>query len=152
MTRTFLALSLFLSMSASASTDPTYATLRAGRPDGRTIPVKDLSFDRDAYRITLDGTLHLLAPLSGKNIGAVFIGHGAYELTPATEVERKSLAINASDPSLKTLRDEFDSMIVFDTDLLAQAAKAAPLSTGAADSAAMQAWDRFLKFEQTELR
>src|SRR5436190_4573079 len=85
---------------ASAAVDPPYAALRAARPDGRTIAVNNVAFDHDVYLVTLSGTLHLLAPAGGKTVGAVFLGHGAYELTPVSEVERRTLAINASDPAL----------------------------------------------------
>src|SRR5881392_1176578 len=118
MTRILLAVGLFAAVTAVASSDPTSTAMRATRPDGRTIRVKDLAFDRDVFHITLNGTLHLLAPVSGKNVGAVFIGRGAYELTPASDVERGMLAVNAADPSLKTLRDDFDAMTIFDADLL----------------------------------
>lgn len=149
---TLWAIGLFAALTAAAAPDPTYTALRAARPDGRTIAVNDFAFDRDVYHITLAGTLHLLAPVAGKNVGAVFVGRGAYELTPASEVERKTLAVNVSDPALKTFRDEFDSMVIFDADLLDQAAKKSPIATGAADSAAVAAWNRFVSFEQKELK
>src|SRR4029079_14543904 len=105
---------LLSALAAVASPDPTYTALRAARPDGRTVAVKDFAFDRDVYHVTLNGTLHLLAPVDGKDVGAVFTGHGAYELTPVSEVERKMLALNANHSALKTLRDDFDAMTIFD--------------------------------------
>jgi hypothetical protein len=146
------AVALFTAVTATAASDPTYSAFRAARPDGRTIAVTNLAFDRDVFHVTLDGTLHLLPPVAGKNAAAVFIGRGAYELTPASEVERRTLGVNAADPALKTFRDEFDSMVIFDADLMAQAAKASPIATGAADSAALAAWNRFANFEQRELK
>ena len=137
---------------ASASVDPTYAALRAARPDGRTIAVNGLAVDRDVYHVTLSGTLHLLAPVGGKTVGAVFLGHGAYELTPVSEAERRSLANNAADPALKTLRDEFDAMTIFDEALIAQLGKNAAPANGAPSAEAMQAFERFRSFERKELK
>ncbi|HKO54383.1 MAG TPA: hypothetical protein VJ276_00815, partial [Thermoanaerobaculia bacterium] len=58
-----------------------YRALRDARPDGRTIALHRFTFERDAYRFTLDGTLHLVGD---DNAIAVFLGRGTYELTPAT--------------------------------------------------------------------
>lgn len=140
-----------LTAAASFAGDPTYTALRAARPDGRTIAVNNFTFDRDVYHVTLNGTMHLLAPVSGQTVGAVFTGHGSYELTPASDVERKSLAINADDASLKTFRDEFDSMTIFDAELLEQLMKTASKS-GTPDPAATQAFDRFLNFERKDYK
>lgn len=148
----FAGAALLSALSAVASPDPTYTALRAARPDGRTVAVHDLAFDRDVYHVTLNGTLHLLAPVDGKDVGAVFTGRGAYELTPVSEVERKMLALNAADPALKTLRDEFDSMTIFDAALIAQLAKSAAPAKGAAAPEAAEAYDRFLNFERKELK
>ena len=81
MKRILLALAAFSAFSAAAATDATYSALRSARPDGRTIAVHNFTFDRDVYHVTLDGTLHLLAPVAGTTVGAVFTGHGSYELT-----------------------------------------------------------------------
>jgi len=146
------AVTALAAVSGFAAGDPTYTAFRAARPDGRTVAVQNLSFERDAYRVTLNGALHLLPPVAGKDVGAVFIGRGAYELTPSSENERKMLAVYTADPPLKSLRDDFDSMILFDADLMARAAKGAAPGAGAPDPAAGQAWDRFLNFEQKELK
>jgi len=149
---TLVAAALFVAIAAPAATDPTYSALRAARPDGRTIAVNDFAFDRDVYHVTLNGTLHLLAPVDGKTLGAVFTGHGSYELTPASEVERKTLAINAADPSLKTLRDEFDSMTIFDAALIEQLSKNKAPVKGAPAAEASEAYERFLGFERKDLK
>src|SRR6266540_2102180 len=96
----------FAAVVSFADPDRSYVALRAARPDGRTIAVNNFVFDRDVYHVTLNGTLHLLAPVNGSTVGAVFTGQGSYELTPATETERRMLAINADDASLKTFRVE----------------------------------------------
>ncbi len=151
MKRILLGLAALAAFSAAAATDPAYSALRSARPDGRTIAVHNFTFDRDVYRITLDGTLHLLAPAGGATSGAVFTGHGSYELTPASNNERQSLAINANDPALKTLQDTFDAMTIFDTGLLKELMKTGP-ATGAPDATAGQVFDRFLRFEQKDLK
>jgi Peptidase family M1 domain len=137
---------------AAAAADSTYTALRAARPDGRTIAVSDFAFDRDVYHVTLNGTLHLLAPVDGKTVGAVFTGRGAYELKPATEVERKTLAVNAADPALQTLRDDFDSMTIFDAALIDQLSKKSPPVKGAAAPEATDAYEKFLAFERKDLK
>jgi hypothetical protein len=115
------ALSLAVCASALAATDPTYTALRAARPDGRTIALQSFAFDRDSYHVVLNGTLHLLAAVDGKSVGAVFIGSGSYELTPASETERRLLALNADAKDLKTFKEDFDWMVVFDPELIAHA-------------------------------
>ena len=87
---------LFLVLSAasiSAATDPVYTALRDARPDGRSMTLTAFTFDRDVYHFTLNGALHLLAPVNGTTVGAVFVGKGEYTLTPATDDERRSLSL-----------------------------------------------------------
>src|SRR5437588_7178773 len=85
-----------LAAPVQAATDPTYAALRGARPDGRKIPVQGLVLERDAFRFQLDsGALHLLAPVEGRTIGAVFVGQGSYRLNPAIQTEARQLAIYA---------------------------------------------------------
>src|SRR5206468_3982794 len=47
---------------------------------------------------------------------------------------------------------DFDAMTIFDADLLAQLAKRTPPTTGAIDAAAAHEWNRFLTFEQQQLK
>ena len=80
----------FVASTASAQDAAEYRDLRASRPDGRRISVKDLILARDAFRITLQsGVVHFLAPLGRDTFGAVFIGQGTYVLNPATPAERR---------------------------------------------------------------
>jgi hypothetical protein len=104
-----------------AADDATYRALRALQPDGRTIAVNNFSFDRDVYHVTLTGTLHLLAPVDGKTVGAVFRGQGAYQLTPASPVTKRQLQINAGDDKLASLSDTFDQAMFYDTALVTAA-------------------------------
>ena len=64
MYRSLIAVGLFAAATAFAASDPTYVALRAARPDGRVIDVKDFAVDRDAYHISLTGALYPLAPES----------------------------------------------------------------------------------------
>ena len=146
-----LAGGMFVAATLFASTDPNYTALRAARPDGRTIAVNNLTFDRDAYHVTLNGTLHLLEPVSGTTVGAVFLGTGSYELTPASDAERKLLAVNAGDSALTKLRDDFDSMVIFDRELMTQLSKT-PAAKGAPSSDATRAYERFMDFQKKDLK
>lgn len=98
------AVALFATLSLSAADDPTYKAVRGARPDGRTIAVNNLAFDRDVYHLTLTGTLHLLAPVDGRTFGAVFSGQGRYELKPASIVETRSSRSRRATTSSQCLR------------------------------------------------
>jgi hypothetical protein len=140
-------LSIALTASAFAASDPTYTALRNARPDGRSVALHDFAFDRDVYHVVLNGTLHLLAPVDGKSVGAVFTGQGSYELTPASETERRLLAVNADVKDLVTFKDDFDSMVVFDSALIQQAGTA---SAGAPSPDASSKLDRFLQAQKKD--
>src|SRR4029079_8233226 len=91
-----------------------YRDLRASRPDGRRIPVKDLVLERDAFRITLQsGAVHLLAPLGRDTFGAIFIGQGNYVLNPATASERRHLQLVSG--STEVLSDRFTKLMLLFT-------------------------------------
>lgn len=126
----FLALPLFAD----------YRTLRDARPDGRTIALHAFVFERDAYRLTLDGTLHLVGP---DDAIAVFLGKGSYELTPANAAERRQLAIWTADDKLTVLRDGFESAVFFSTDLVAAAG--ASKRNGTPNARALAVYDAFLQ-------
>ena len=147
----FCAISVFAALSLSAATDPTYTALRAARPDGRTITVNDLKFDRDAYHITINGTLHLLAPVDGKTIGAVFTGGGQYTLTPATDDETRQLRLNSGDDKLTALSDTFETAVFFDAALIKAAEAAGTAKTVPVSGDAAKAFDDFLKRERKNL-
>src|SRR5258708_21342452 len=146
-----LAIAVFVSVTAVAATDATYRPRRAARPDGSTIGVQNLRVGGEVSHVTLDGTLHLLAPVGGTTVGAVFTGHGSYERTPDSNAERQSLAINTNDPALKPLSNDFDAMTIFDAALLKDLMKSAP-AAGTPDATAGQAFEKFLRFEQKELK
>jgi hypothetical protein len=140
---------LALASAASAQDAVEYRALRASRPDGRTITVNNLTLERDAYRITLrSGVVHLLAPVGRDTVGAVFIGEGSYQLTPATDTERRHLQLvtNRAD----VLTDRFTRLILLFTDRTAAELQAhAPVTTGAPDGAATRAYEDYLQREQS---
>ncbi|MEO8503374.1 MAG: M1 family aminopeptidase [Acidobacteriota bacterium] len=109
-------LSILLCLAASAAHgagDPTYDALRAARPDGRVVAVSGMSLDRDAFHFKFDsGAFHLLTPVGGRTVGAVFVGHGSYTLEPASETERAHLALLTGNDKLEVLRDEFDRLVL----------------------------------------
>lgn len=152
LTRLFAVASLLLVSAAFASSDPTYTAVRAARPDGRTIAVANFTFDRDVYHVTLNGTLHLLAPAEGTTFGAVFIGQGSYELKPATELERKSLVLYTGEEKLTTLTDTFDRATIFSADVLAAAEALSAAKSGAPSAEAVNAYNDYLKWQRKDLR
>ena len=143
---------LILVASTAAAQDATeYRDLRAARPDGRRIPVKDLVLERDAFRITLQsGVVHLLAPLGKDTFGAVFIGQGNYLLNPATASERRHLQLVTN--STEVLRDRFTRLILLFTDRTAADVLAhGAVETGAPDQAAIRAYDDYLERQRDDL-
>jgi hypothetical protein len=142
---------LIVTSTASAQEAADYRSLRASRPDGRSIPVKDLTLERDAYRINLhSGVVHLLAPVGRATVGAVFLGEGSYQLTPATAAERRHLQLVTG--STEVLSDRFRRLVLLFTDRTAEELLAhAPAVTGAPDQAATRAYEEYLQREQTGL-
>jgi hypothetical protein len=148
---TLWSIALFAAATATAAPDPTYTALRAARPDGRTVAVNALVFDRDAYHITINGTLHLLAPVDGATVGGVFLGNGQYTLTPATDDEQRSLRIQSGDERATSLSDTFESAVFFDAPLIKAAeAAAGAAKAGAPNGEAVKAFDDFMKRERKD--
>ena len=84
--------------------------------------VSGLVLERDAFRFQFDsGAFHFLAPVGGRTVGAVFVGHGSYRLSPATANERRQLALaSGGDKGFETLTDEFDDLVLLFADDTAQ--------------------------------
>ncbi len=147
--RIFALLAICLLAVTASAGDPVYDAIRAARPDSRTLTLTNFTFDRDVYRFTLNGTLHLLGEVQGKTFGAVFVGSGSYVLTPASLHERRQLAIQTADDKLATLSDQFDSAVFFSTELLAAADKVAGKSEGENDKA-KDVYDSYLKRQRKD--
>jgi hypothetical protein len=133
--------------------DPTYAALRAARPDGRVVPVKGLVLERDVFRFQFDsGAFHFLAPVAGRTVGAVFLGQGRFRLSPATEAERRQLALaSGAGQGFEVLDDVFDELVLLFVDDTAQEiGLAAPVESRAPDLLAVQAYERWLKRQRQD--
>src|SRR5688572_6996579 len=150
--RVIACLLLLVASTASAQDATEYRDLRAARPDGRSVTVKDLVLERDAYRITLrSGVVHLLAPLGKDTFGAVFLGEGEYLLNPATAAERRHLQLVTNNNTTEVLRDRFTRLILFFTDRTATEIVAhAPAASGAPDPAATRAYEDYLNRQRDE--
>ncbi len=146
----FALLVLYLAFSVFALDDPTYTALRAAKPDGRTIALSNFKFERDVFTFTLNGKLHLLAPVEGKTAGAVFIGQGSYELTPASPAELRTMQLNSGKKDLVTLTDTFEHAIFLGTALPAAAEKTSAPVAGAADPTALDRWDGYMKKQKKQ--
>lgn len=147
----FAGVVLLLASWLSSAEDPTYAALRAARPDGRTIPLVNAQFDRDVYHFTLNGSLSLLAPVNGTTFGAVFMGTGSYTLTPATDDERRCLANYSGDDDLRVLNDSFGSAVLFDTSLIRELLQTAgEAKPGTGNEEASIVFEDFLKRERKD--
>ena len=133
--------------------DPTYTALRAARPDGRVAEVHGLAFDRDVFHFELEsGTVHFLAPVGGRTIGAVFLGHGTLRLSPATPAERHQLALQLdAGGDFQGLTDSFDELVLlFGDDTDREIAAAAPVRSGAPDAHAKQVYERWLDRQRSD--
>src|SRR6266850_2905788 len=152
MQRALLAVAVVVAAAtAFGASDPTYTALRAARPDGRVIEVKDLAVDRDAYHITLTGSLYTVAPVDGATVGAVFVGNGSYTLTPASDNELRELRLESGDEKLTALSDTFESAVVFDAPMIKAAETAAGgAKKGTVAPEATKAFDDFLKKERKD--
>src|SRR5579862_777652 len=133
--------------------DPTYAALRAARPDGRVVAVHGLVLDRDVFHFELEsGTVHFLEPVAGRTIGAVFLGHGTLRLSPASAAERRQLALELGEgKDFEVLTDSFDELVLlFGDDTAQEIAAAAPIAKQAPDPRARQVYERWLERQRRD--
>ncbi len=140
-----------LAATLRADSDPTYTALRAARPAGPAVAVQDLKLERDVFRFDfVRGTFQFLEPVSGRVTGAVFVGEGTWQLTPAGEGARRHLALLQNDPKLEVLTDRFESLILLFTDgTEAEIRKPGP--DAPADGRAASIWDSFRKRQRKDL-
>jgi hypothetical protein len=153
----FMLLGLACGLAAAAAPvpDSTYAALRATRPDGRTVAVQGLTLERDAFRFQFEsGTFHFLAPVDGRTVGAVFVGHGSYRLIPATANERRQLALaSGGDRSFEVLTDEFDDLVLLFADDTAQELQMqSPVKNGPPDARAVSVYESYLKRQRKDFQ
>lgn len=139
----------------AAAPDPTYAALRAAKPDGRRVPVSGLVLERDVFRFQLDsGAFHFLAPVEGRTPGAVFVGQGSYRLVPATETERQHLAlVSGGEKTFEVLSDSFEELVLLFSDgTAAEIERHAAVQPGTPDPRAEAAWERHMKRQRKDFR
>jgi hypothetical protein len=143
-----------IATTASAASVAEYEAVRVARPDGRSLPVEGLTLVRDAFRIELrSGTLHLLTPVGGRTIGAVFIGEGAYQLTPATAAERRHLRLVTGNDKLEIFSDRFDRLVLFFTDHTAEEMSAhAPMAKGAPNEQAVRIYEEYRRNQPRDVQ
>jgi hypothetical protein len=139
----------------TAVPDLTYAALRAARLDGRHIPVQNLELERDAFRFRFEsGAIWFLAPVGGRTFGAVFIGQGSYQLTPATRNERQHLSLaSGGGADFETLSDTFeDLLLLFGDDTAAELQLHAPVQAGTPEPRAATALAKWLERQRKDFR
>ncbi|MGH9368496.1 MAG: M1 family aminopeptidase [Thermoanaerobaculia bacterium] len=148
------ALALLLPAAAfAAEVDPTYAALRAARPTGRAVSVRDFTLERDAFRFRFaSGTFQFLPEIAGRTVGAVFVGEGSFELSPATEAERRRLVFLKGDPKLEILTDSFETMVLLFSDLTAAeiSSRGAPASPDPGRASGV--YEKFFKKQRKDLK
>jgi hypothetical protein len=72
--------------------EPVFDGLRSMKDVERVAPVRNLTLRRDAIVFHLeDGNLFLATPVTGRTIGAVFVGRGSVGLAPPLAIERGEL-------------------------------------------------------------
>jgi hypothetical protein len=151
--RSGLAASWWLAFAAGllADADPTYTALRAARPAGPAVAVRNLRLERDVFRFEFErGSFQFLEPVAGRVTGAVFVGEGSWQLTPATERARRYLAMLRGDPKLEVLTDRFESLVLLFTDGT-EAEIHKPGSDAPADARAASVWDSFRNRQRKDL-
>ena len=139
----------------AAAPDPVYTALRNARPDGRKITVQNTTLDRDVFHFQFEsGTFHLLTPVDGRTVGAVFVGRGSYRLTPATPNERRQLALSLGEgDGFESLSDTFDNLVLLfldDTD--AELQLKFPVQTGPRDPQAVELYETWLKRQRKDFK
>ncbi len=115
--------------SKTANSNPDYREVKSGFAaansfSGDCAVVNNLVLKKDRTTFTFtSGEIYFLAPVKGRNVGAVFIGEGEISLTPPTEIEKKSLAIFTDTPELK---EQFGQMVMVFTDKTFEEVKNSP--------------------------
>ena len=131
--------------------DPVYAALRAARPTGKAVAVSHLTLERDAFRFRFaSGAFQFLPPVEGRTVGAVFVGEGTMELTPATEAERRRLAFQREDKKLEILTERFDSLVLLFTDATAEDIEARGTPAASPPARAGAVYEKFFKKQRKD--
>lgn len=98
----------------ASAADPIYLALRQMQPGEERAIVEEVELWRDAgHFIFHRGTFYFFAPVMGRTLGAIFVGEGAFALSPPLEVERQFLAHLTGTGEL---RETFEEAVIYFTD------------------------------------
>ena len=84
--------------------------------------------------------------------GAVFVGEGSWQLTPANEGERRHLALVGDEAGLEVVSDRFESLVLLFTDGTEAEIRRAGSGAGAPPGGAAAVWDDVRRRQRRELR
>ncbi len=130
-----------------------YEALRTARPEGPAVEVSGLTLERDVFRLRFDsGAVQFLSPVSGRTVGAVFVGSGAFELAPAPQIEQQHLALVTGERSITALRTPFDRAVLLFTDATEKEIAGGSGAMKDASSRFAQAHAAFERWRREELR
>jgi hypothetical protein len=91
--------------------------LKSAQPQKSGVQVSGAVLVRDAFTFRLEsGAFFPLSEVSGRIVGGVFKGQGRFELQPATDGERRILALRAKQKDLQVLSDTFNKAVFLFTD------------------------------------
>jgi hypothetical protein len=118
-----------------ANSDGTYTALRVSAPAGDGVSVKDFTLEREGGSFHFEqGSFYFYNPVSGRELGAVFLGKGHFSLAPKDAGEQHSLALLAKNGEME---QDFSTLVLRFTDgTAAEIRKASTGSAGAATGAA----------------
>lgn len=138
---------------ASAEPSAVYTALRAARPQGPAVTVQDLLLERDAFRFRFDsGVFQFLSPVEKRVVGAVFVGQGSWELTPATEAERRHVELVSGEKGIQKLSDRFDALALLFSDETAAEIERQAKARESASPRAAEVFEAFLRAERKDFK
>jgi hypothetical protein len=130
-----------------------YEDLRSVEPAGEAFDASGVVIERDAFRFRFtSGTLQLLDLGPGRIVGAVFDGSGAFEIEPASEMEREHLAVVTGESDLAALRVPIDRTVLLFTDGTASEIARASARRCPPSPRAGETYRAFRAWEAKELR
>jgi hypothetical protein len=133
-----------------ANGDGVYRALRTAGPMGEGVRVKEFTLEREGgiFHFT-DGAFYLYGAVNGRETGAVFLGHGRFELAPKEASEQHSLALLTKSG---VMSQEFSTVVLrFSDDTAEEIRKASAGSAGPLASQASGAASGLAKEFRTTL-
>ena len=139
-----------LGSDCAAAGETVYDSLRAQQLDGRRVAVQDFVLQRDVFTFRLSGQVHFLTPVEGRDYSVVFVGHGSFELDPATDDERAHLELLGRAENGK-LTDTYESLVLYFSDgTAAELLAAGELTEGAPSEEAARALEKAFKKQRKD--